>query len=74
MGSRGVEPAGAGDAFVGVLAAALDHGAAIPEALGLASVAAALACAGIGAQQSLPDNAMIEARLGDIAPARRDDG
>lgn len=74
LGVEARDTTGAGDAFVGVLAAALDHGAAIPEALGRASVAAALACTGIGAQQSLPDNAMIEARLGDIAPARRDDG
>lgn len=60
---------GAGDAFVGVLAAALDRGLALPDALGRASVAAGLACTRIGAQTSQPDRAAIEARLPDLAPA-----
>jgi ribokinase len=60
---------GAGDTFVGVLAAALDRGLALPDALGRASVAAGLACTRIGAQTSQPDLAAIEARLPDLAPA-----
>ena len=67
---------GAGDTFAGVFAAALDAGASVAEALARASVAGGLACREIGAQQSMPSAAMIEARLGDIgpaSPARRDD-
>jgi ribokinase len=62
---------GAGDAFVGVLAAALDRGLALPDALRRASVAAGLACTRVGAQTSQPDLATIEARLPDLAPAAR---
>lgn len=62
---------GAGDAFVGVLAACLDGGAALPEALHRASVAAGLACTKDGAMASLPDTAAIEAALAALAPARR---
>lgn len=62
---------GAGDTFAGVFAAALDAGAAVPDALARASVAGALACLEIGAQQSIPTAAMIEARLGGISPAGR---
>ena len=64
VGALAVEPVdttGAGDAFAGVLAAALDRGLALPEALRRASVAAGLACTRIGAQTSQPDRAAIEA-------------
>jgi ribokinase len=63
-----VDTTGAGDAFVGVLAAALDQGRTLPEALRRASVAAGLACTRLGAQTS-PRVAEIEARLADLAPA-----
>lgn len=66
-----VDTTAAGDAFTGVLAAALDRGAALPEALHRASVAGGLACLGPGAQPSLPHRAAIEARRGDLPPARR---
>ncbi len=66
-----VDTVGAGDAFVGVLAATLDGGAALPDALRRASVAAALACTAEGAMPSLPDAAAILARLDALAPARR---
>lgn len=66
---RPVDTVGAGDAFVGVFAAALDRGAALPDALRRASVAAGLACLIPGAQPSLPDTAAIDARLADLAPA-----
>jgi ribokinase len=72
IGSLPVEPVdttGAGDAFVGVLAAALDRGIELAEALRRASVAAGLACTRLGAQTSQPTAAEIEARLADLAPA-----
>jgi ribokinase len=61
-----VDTTGAGDAFVGVLAAALDCGHDLAAALARASVAAGLACTRLGAQASQPDAAQIEARLGDL--------
>jgi ribokinase len=72
IGPLAVEPVdttGAGDAFVGVLAAALDQGRELPEALRRASVAAGLACTRLGAQTSQQLAAEIEARLPDLAPA-----
>jgi ribokinase len=72
IGQLPVEPVdttGAGDAFVGVLAAALDRGDELPDALRHASVAAGLACTRLGAQTSQPLAAEIEARLADLAPA-----
>jgi ribokinase len=63
-----VDTTGAGDAFVGVLGAALDQGRLLPDALRRASVAAGLACTRLGAQTS-PRVAEIEARLADLAPA-----
>ena len=61
---------GAGDAFTGVLAAALDEQRTLPEALQRASVAAGLACTQIGAQTSQPQAAEIEANLSKLPPAR----
>jgi ribokinase len=66
-----VDTTGAGDAFTGVLAASLDRGAPLPEALHRASIAGGLACRVPGAQPSLPDRPAIDARLADLAPARR---
>jgi ribokinase len=68
---RPVDTTGAGDCFVGVLAAALDRGVPLPAALHRASVAAGLACLAPGAQPSLPDSKAIDARLRDLAPARK---
>jgi len=51
----------AGDCFVGVLAAALDRGAALADAIARANVAAGLACTRYGSQSSLPNAAMITA-------------
>jgi ribokinase len=64
-----IDTTGAGDAFVGVLAAALDRGLELPDALRRASVSAGLACTRLGAQTSQPTAAEIEARLADLAPA-----
>ena len=44
----------AGDCFTGVLAAALDRGLSIAEALRRANLAAALCCTRVGTQASLP--------------------
>jgi ribokinase len=66
-----VDSTAAGDAFVGMLAAALEAGAAMPAALRRASVAGALACLVAGAQPSLPTRAAVDARLKELAPARK---
>ncbi len=71
LGIEARDTTGAGDTFAGVFAAALDSAAAVPDALARASVAAGLACLGIGAQQSIPTAAMIDARLGEIGPPLR---
>ncbi len=63
-----VDTTGAGDAFVGVLAAALDAKKPMAEALHRASLAAGLACLAVGAQSSQPKAAEIEARLHELAP------
>ena len=67
---RPVDTVGAGDAFVGTLAAALDSSQGLAEALRRASVAGALACLKPGAMPALPDAAEVDAHLGDLAPAR----
>ena len=67
---RPVDTTGAGDCFTGVLAAMLDEGMALPDALRRACLAASLACLEIGAQSSQPRRADIEARLGEIGPVR----
>ena len=66
-----VDATGAGDAFTGIFAAALESGADLPHALRRASVGAGLACAVPGAQPGLPRDADIERRLEDLPPAAR---
>src|SRR5713101_2851166 len=58
-----VDTTGAGDTFVGVLAAALDFGSTLHTALRRASAAAGLACLARGAQTAMPDSATITAAL-----------
>lgn len=53
----------AGDGFCGVLAAGLDRGLALPDALRRANAAAGLACTRSGSQGSLPFSAEIDACL-----------
>lgn len=62
-----VDTTGAGDTFVGVLAAALDAGLALEPALRRASAAAGLACLAYGAQSGMPDAAAIDAAMGALA-------
>jgi ribokinase len=54
-----VDTTGAGDTFVGVLAAGLDEGLSLAPALRRASAAAALACLAPGAQGAMPGRATI---------------
>jgi ribokinase len=54
-----LDTTGAGDTFVGVLAAALDLDASLETGLWRASAAAGLACVAHGAQSAIPDAAAI---------------
>jgi ribokinase len=58
-----IDTTGAGDCFVGVLAAALLRGAAMPEAMQRAAVAGSLACTVVGAMPSFPTRDKIDAAL-----------
>jgi ribokinase len=62
-----VDTTGAGDTFVGVLAAALDLGFPLEAALHRASAAAGLACLARGAQTAMPDEAAIAAAVGRLS-------
>jgi ribokinase len=63
-----VDTTGAGDTFVGVLAAALDLGASLEVALRRASAAAGLACLARGAQTAMPRSAAIDAAIAGLPP------
>jgi ribokinase len=63
-----VDTTGAGDTFVGVLAAGLDLGASLPAALRRASAAAGLACLARGAQTAMPREAAIDAAMAGLPP------
>ncbi|WP_029032253.1 PfkB family carbohydrate kinase [Salinarimonas rosea] len=58
-----VDTTGAGDAFVGALAAGLAEDLPLADALARAAVAGALACLAFGAQAASPTRAAIEAAL-----------
>jgi ribokinase len=58
-----IDTTGAGDTFVGVLAAALDLGSPLEAALYRASAAAGVACLARGAQTAMPDSAAIAAAV-----------
>jgi ribokinase len=60
-----VDTTGAGDAFVGALAEALDADHDLPAALARAVAAASLACTGFGAQSALPDQNTLSHLLGE---------
>ena len=59
-----VDTTAAGDCFTGVMAAALDRGLALPDALVRAAAAAALCCTRPGSQGSLPGRAETDGLLG----------
>jgi ribokinase len=60
---RAVDTTGAGDAFCGALADALDRGADLVEAARWAVAAASLSVTGEGARGGLPSRAQVEAEL-----------
>ena len=56
-----IDSTGAGDAYLGVLAAELASEQDIADGLVVASSAGALACRAVGAQQSMPTRGQVEA-------------
>ncbi len=67
---KAIDTTGAGDAFAGILAAALEAGDSVADAVRRASVGAALACQTMGAQPSLPYRADIDSTLPKLRPLR----
>ena len=63
-----VDTTGAGDAFVGVLAAALDRGTDWTAAIAEGIAAGSLACTASGAQPALPEIAKIRMLAATVAP------
>jgi ribokinase len=63
-----IDTTGAGDTFVGALAAGLDLGFEVGAAMRFAGAAASLSCLGRGAQPAMPDR---EAILASLAPSLR---
>jgi ribokinase len=65
-----IDTTGAGDAFVGAFAAALDAGDDRPTALRVAVTAGSLACTAAGAQPALPLRSAIDALLPSVTRSR----
>ena len=65
-----VDTTGAGDTFVGVLAAGLDRGDSLSEVLTEAAVAGSLACEGLGAQEAMPDLRRVREACGSQPSGR----
>ena len=63
MPVKAVDTTGAGDCFVGVLAAAMDRGLEIEPAMRRACVAASMACTQVGAAPSFPTGAATDSML-----------
>lgn len=63
-----IDTTGAGDTFVGVLAAALDLGSTLEMALHRAGAGAGLACLARGAQSAMPDARTIDAAVARLKP------
>jgi ribokinase len=61
-----IDTVGAGDTFVGVLAASLEAGEPLASAMRQASVAASLACTVRGAQPAMPSRDMIDRALATL--------
>ncbi|MBV8520829.1 MAG: ribokinase [Acetobacteraceae bacterium] len=66
-----VDTSGAGDCFVGVLAAALDRGLALLPALHRATVAAGVCCTRTGNQNTYPSAGEIDVELKHYRPERK---
>lgn len=67
MAVKAVDTTGAGDCFVGVLAAALSRNVPMEAAMRRACVAASMACTLVGAAPSFPTAAVIDLALEDLA-------
>jgi len=65
-----VDTTGAGDAFVGAFAAAIEGGAELGAALRFAITAGSLACTKAGAQTAMPSLEAVEAALPSVTAAR----
>jgi ribokinase len=63
MPVKAVDTTGAGDCFVGVLAAAMDRGLDMHPAMRRACVAASMACTQVGAAPSFPTGVAIDLML-----------
>jgi len=63
MPVKAVDTTGAGDCFVGVLAAAMDRGLEMQPAMWRACVAASMACTLVGAAPSFPTRVAIDSML-----------
>jgi ribokinase len=61
-----VDTVGAGDAFTGALAVALDRGDAFESAIRQAVAAGSLACLAAGAQDSMPARSAIDRVAADL--------
>lgn len=66
-----VDTTAAGDAFCGALAAQLDKGASLHDALRFAAVASSLTCTRMGAQTSLPTLTEITQSLERLHPLKK---
>lgn len=62
-----VDTTGAGDTFIGVLAACLEEGKSVEDGLHRASVAAGLACEALGAQSATPRQSAIDEAMSRLA-------
>ncbi len=63
---KAIDTVGAGDAFVGYLAASLDKGLPLREAMRYAAVAGSLACTRVGAQTAVPASSEVNSYLPQI--------
>ncbi len=66
---RAVDTTGAGDCFVGAVAAQLAAGKSIPDALAYANAAASISVQRMGAAPSMPTAAEVAAILSTVVPA-----
>ena len=64
---KAIDTVGAGDAFVGYLAASMDKGLPLDQAMRYAAVAGSLACTRVGAQVAVPSADEVDQYLGQIA-------
>lgn len=69
MGDEAVDTTGAGDTFCGVFAASLFEKRSLQESLRRASVAASLACRGVGAQTTMPHKELLDETIAELPAA-----